>query len=347
MIRLIDPVFPDAKDLLEDYNLILDSGMYSNGGPFCQQFERDLSEFVGSEYGVAVCNGTMALNIAMKGLGIENMRVAVPNFTFCATVQSILENNCTPVMIDVDRRTMTMDTSDLRAKIDEVDAVIAVDSFGNPCDYEYIQSIAKDKPVIFDSAGSIASKYHDKPIGEFGVHCYSLHATKLLPVGEGGFISTNDEELAKKMDSLINFGMISGKVVYENGTNGKLDELRCAMGIRGLKGLSGAAEYRRILADVYVKLLDGVCEFQKEFRDCRNCHQLFPLVFDDQKARDKVRMYLNENNVICKPYYDKFYDEVNLINTDYLVDRILCVPLHSNLLIGEVETICNYIKEVV
>ena len=346
-IRLIDPVFPSIDEMRSDIDEMYKTKIFSNGGKFTTQFEDDVSSTLGFKNSIAVANGSIALNVFLKAHGISRQRILVPNFTFAATVQAIYENDCTPIYVDIDPKTLTMCMDDLHRKYAFSTVIMAVDSFGNPCHYDEIDEIGKNKTIIYDSAGSIGASYKGADVGSSGNHAFSLHATKLLPVGEGGLMSTDNDKIATSIRSYINFGLDNNQIRYRDGVNGKIDELRSIFGIHGLKNLKKHVKERNDLAEVYYDKLDGVCEFQQLTHHTNvNSHQLFPLLFKTNEQRNKVKEKLLENNVLCKVYYDTFDKQCRMKHTEKVSSTILCVPLHNNISKEEIGHICKLIKEV-
>jgi dTDP-4-amino-4,6-dideoxygalactose transaminase len=346
MIKLIKPVLPDLhNELISSFEDIYESGIYTNGGQFYDKFCNKLERMMGLRNTIITSNGTLSLYLALITLSETPLNIAVPSFTFYGTIQAIYMAKHNPILFDIDKDTLTLSVDALKRKYDEYDAILAVDSFGNPCHYQEILSLGK--PVIFDSAGSLGAMYDNEVVGKFGDYqCFSLHATKLLPVGEGGLITCKTEESYNKIKSLINFGLEDNKLIHKQGSNCKIDEFRCAIGYNALDKLEEHITNRTKYIECYKNNLSSCVVYQKLTNDNNMpTHQLFPVIFPNKKIRDTVKQHLDDNDIGNKIYYNPWLKYGALPNTRLIHDRILCLPIHSIMDEDDILTVCQKVNE--
>jgi len=236
-----------GKEEIERVVEVLKSGMLAQG-KLVEEFERAFAEYVGVRDAVAVSNGTVALDLALKALGIgEGDEVVVPAFTFIATANAVLFQRAKPVFVDIDEKTMNLDADDVAEKItDRTKAVIGVHLYGHPFDVKAISEICEDYNLflIEDAAQAHGAEFEGRKTGSFGIGCFSFYPTKNMTAAEGGMITTNDGELAKRLRLLRNHGD-AGK--YDHimlGYNYRMTDLQAALGIEQLKKLDGFNERR-------------------------------------------------------------------------------------------------------
>lgn len=340
------PNIGDRNRLLERINDLLDRRYLSNGGPFVQEFERRVAETVGVKHCVAMCNGTVALEIAIRASGLAG-EVLVPSFTFVATAHSLQWQEITPVFCDVHPKTHNIDTQQVERMITpRTTGIVGVHLWGRPCDVEALTDIAKRRNLrlLFDAAHAFGCSYKGRMIGSFGdAEVFSFHATKFLNSFEGGAVVTNNDELAHKIRLMKNFGFWGYDNVIYIGTNGKMSEIAAAMGLTSLEALNefvgvnyqNYVEFQKQLADIPGIRLAAYDEAEK------NNYQYIVLEIDEGVAgicRDQVHKILWAENVLARRYffpgchrmepYRSFFPHANLLlpNTERLVVRILVLP---------------------
>ncbi|HEY1068514.1 MAG TPA: aminotransferase class I/II-fold pyridoxal phosphate-dependent enzyme, partial [Pirellulales bacterium] len=227
------PNLGDRARLLERIGDALDRRWLTNHGPYVQEFEHRLKSYLGVKHCVAVCNATVGLEIAIRGLGLAG-EVIVPSFTFPATVHAIAWLGLAPVFCDVDSATHNVDPQRLEELIGpKTTGILGVHLWGNACDTNSIAEIAQRRGlrVLYDAAHAFGCGHAGQMIGNFGdAEVFSFHATKFVNAGEGGAIVTNDDELAEKFRRLRSFGLEQGEVTGL-GVNGKMSEFAGAMGL--------------------------------------------------------------------------------------------------------------------
>src|SRR5258707_841242 len=234
------PNIGDRARLLERFNQILDSRWLTNDGPFVKEFERRIADRVGVKHCVAMCNGTVALEIAIRALGMEG-EVIVPAFTLIATAHALQWQGITPVFCDIDPRTHPLDPVKVEQAITpRTTGIIGVHVWGHTCNIDALAEIADRRglKLLFDAAHAFACSFKGRMIGSFGnAEIFSFHATKFFNTLEGGAVVTNDDQLEKKVRLMRNFGFTGYDEVSYLGTNGKMNEISAAMGLTSLESL--------------------------------------------------------------------------------------------------------------
>jgi dTDP-4-amino-4,6-dideoxygalactose transaminase len=351
------PSLAPLKEYMEILKGVWERGILTHNGPVVQQFEKDLARKLNIKNFVAVSNGTIALQMAIKALELKGEIITTP-FTWIATVSAIKWEGCSPVFCDIDPETLNIDTAKIEALItDKTVAIMPVHVFGNPCDVEVIEKIAKkhDLKVIYDAAHAIGSTHKGKSLLEYGdISATSLHATKLLNTAEGGGCITNDITLHEKLKRIRFFGHDEEKDIVEDGFNGKMTEVHAALGIANLKYYEDVLKDRKEKYNLYKESLSNIpgMKFQS-FKHGEPNYSYFPLIFESEEKLLQVEKKMNENNIFPRRY---FYPSVNTFNhiLDYqpcpisedISKRILCLPLFYNLLLEDIQEIINQIKVV-
>lgn len=351
------PSLAPLDEYLELLKGVWERGILTHNGPLVQQFERDLCNKLGIENFVAVSNGTIAIQMAIKALELKGEIITTP-FTWIATVSAIQWEGCTPVFCDIDPCTLNIDPERIEALItDRTVAIMPVHVFGNPCDVDAIEVIAKkhNLKVIYDAAHAIGSTHKDKSLLEYGdISATSLHATKLLNTAEGGGCISTNKNLHEKLKRIRFFGHNDEKDIVEEGFNGKLTEVHAALGIANLK------YYEKILADrkeKYTLYKDALSEISslrfQEIKFGESNFSYFPVIFETEQQLLKVEKKLNEENIFPRRY---FYPSVNTYTnlivyqptpiSEDIAKRILCLPLYWKLNQDIVETISEIVKNV-
>lgn len=362
---LISVAYSDSvkAEALKETARMLDSGILTNFGEYCDRVEAGFSEFIGCS-AVGVSNATIGLMIAYEAVGFKG-EVLVPSFTFSSTASALLRNDVTPVFYDIDPETLTADVFDMESRITpRTGGIVATHVFGNPCNVEAIEKLGKKHglPVVFDAAQATGAKISGKMIGNFGTcEVFSCNTTKLLSMGEGGFVCCADNEaLEKKLRSLRYFGMSENYQCEGYGTNGKLQEFNAIMGVALLPSLSEKIEMLNILSARYRENLADIpgLTFQKVADDNYSACSLFAVrVNPDQCAIDSASLeqILKKQNIDCRKYfrplhtthaYSKFCNGT-LPNTENAYRNILCLPLYDTLRLEDIDYIASLVKKTV
>ena len=239
-IYVTQPTLAPLEDVANLLQGVWESGVMTHNGPLVQRFEKEFAEFSGLKQAVAVSNGTIAIQMAIRALELKGEIITTP-FTFVATVNAILWEGCTPVFADIDPETLNIDPSKIEDKItSNTVAIMPVHVFGNPCDVEAIQHIAEKHKlkVIYDAAHAVGVDYKGKSLFRYGdISATSFHATKMLNTAEGGGCITDNDEWDAKLRAIRFFGYNEKKDVVCNGFNGKMTEVHAAIGLANLRYL--------------------------------------------------------------------------------------------------------------
>ena len=344
---------------LEEYSALLESvwetGILTHNGPLLKRLEHELSEILNIKNFLAVTNGTLAIQMAIKALELQGEIITTP-FTWIATISAIKWENCVPIFCDIDSETLNIDPSKIEALITEKTvAIMPVHVFGNPCDVDAIDLIAKkhNLKVIYDAAHAIGSTYQGKSILEYGdISATSLHGTKLFNTAEGGGCITINETLHEKLKRIRFFGHDDQKQIVEDGFNGKLTEVHAALGIANLKYFDEVLLDRKIKYNLYRQAFNSCSQvsFQKNKFGEMN-FSYFPIVFDSEETLLNVEHALNEENVFPRRY---FYPSVNTYTnvveyqsmpvSEDISKRILCLPLYWKLSRENIIDIIDIVK---
>jgi dTDP-4-amino-4,6-dideoxygalactose transaminase len=342
---------------------MLDHCWLSNDGPLVREFEWRLAHHLGIEHVVATCNGTIALEIAIRALGLTG-EVIIPSYTFIATAHAASWQGLTPVFADIDPATHCLDPEAVRALITpRTSGVIAVHLWGRPAPIAALEALCAERglTLLFDAAHAFGASYGNRSIGNFGAcEVFSFHATKFLNSLEGGAIVTNDAALAEKMRLMRNFGFAGYDNVIHPGTNGKMVEACAAMGIANLKAIDAilAANDRNHRA--YAERLAGLPGLRllhyDETESSNRQYVVIEIAPEFGCARDEVVTALHAENVLARRYfwpgchrmqpYRELYPwaDAHLPNTNDVAARVIVLP--TGLAIGEEEiaTICAVLR---
>jgi perosamine synthetase len=339
-------------------NEVIDSTFVSSSGKYMTKFENMVAKFVGSRYAIATSNGTSALHIALKLVGVdEHTEVITQPLTFIATVNAISYCNAQPIFLDVDRDTLGLSPFKLKEFLDEftfindnnecinrqtnkvIKACVPMHTFGHPCRIDEIVSIC-DKyniSVVEDSAESLGSYYKGQHTGTFGkIGIFSFNGNKIITTGGGGTIITNDEELAKRAKHITTTAKISHSYEYihdEIGYNYRLTNLSAALGVAQMENLAFFIKKQRELAYNYQEFfrkLENI-EYIEEPIDATSNYWLNALILKDKRTRDEFLNYTNNKGVMTRSIWrlmnklDMFKDAQcgDLSNAEWLEDRVV------------------------
>lgn len=307
------PNVPDRAKLLERVAGALDRRWFTNDGPLVQEFEAALVRQLQVKHVVAMCNGTTALEIAVRALGL-NGEVVVPSFTFVATAHALQWQEIAPVFADIEPATHLLDPAQVERLITpRTTGIIGVHTWGRPCDVEALQEIADRRglTLLFDAAHAMGSTYGGAPIGRFGAaEVFSFHATKCVHSFEGGAVATNNDVLAEKLRLMRNFGFAGYDRVVYLGINGKLSEIHAAMGLTSLEDLPRVAAHNRRNLELYRRELAGLSglrllDYDDAAGESRN-YQYVVVECDaaaSPLARDELLAVLTAENVRARRYF--------------------------------------------
>lgn len=333
------PNIGDRERFLARLNDILDRRWLSNRGQYVIELERRVREFVGVRNCILVCNGTTALELLIRALGLHG-EVIVPSFTFVATAHALQWQEVTPVFADIDPRTHCLDPRSVESMITpRTTGIIGVHVWGRPCAIAELTEIARRRnlKLVFDAAHAFACSQGERMIGSFGeAEIFSFHATKIVNTFEGGAIVTDNDELAEKLRLMQNFGFAGYDRVIYLGINGKMSEVSAAMGLTNLENLDAVIACNRANYQAYEKHLAGIAGVRLLAYDGahRSNYQYVVSTVGDDAAltRDELVEVLHAENVMARRY---FYPGVHRMEP-----YRSSVP-HAHLLLPATESVCR------
>lgn len=362
MIPLVRPTLPNLKSLHKKMEDVFTSGILTNS-KYVSQFEKNCAKKLGVADAVAVSSGTLALILAFKCLNLSG-EVILPSFTFTSGGHSLLWCGLKPVFADIDRKTFNIDPDSIEKKITKnTTAILATHVFGNPCEIQKIQDIARKHglKVIYDAAHAFGSKYHNKQVSQFGdALIFSLTPTKVLTAGEGGIVITKDRSIMKK----IRFGRNNGDNFDRSkeflGITARMPELSAILGIEALKIFPKCLKNRIRLVDYYKNELGKIpgIYFQKITPGCTSVYKDFTIMVDKKEfgaSRDELLSELLQNGIETKVYFDpplhkksvyKNYKKAFLPNTDFVSAHIMNLPIYSHMPLKYAKKVCMTIKKL-
>jgi dTDP-4-amino-4,6-dideoxygalactose transaminase len=332
----------------------------SNDGPLVKQFEKELCSFLKVKHCIAMCNGTIALEIAIRALDLRG-EVIVPSYTFIATAHALQWQEITPVFADIDPVTQMLDPASVSRMITpRTTGILAVHLWGRPAPVEALQAVANEHglKVMYDASHGFSCTHGGVPLGNFGeCEVFSFHATKFFNTFEGGAIVTNNDALAEKMRLMRHFGFAGyDKVIYP-GTNGTMAEICAAMGLTNLADLETFVGVNRTNYRTYdsaIKPIPGLELLQYDETE-RNNYQY--IVVDVKPnygvARDVVIEALHAENVLARRYfwpgchnmepYRSYYPHAGLMlsKTNEVAARVLVLPSGTSISTQDIDSICG------
>jgi dTDP-4-amino-4,6-dideoxygalactose transaminase len=354
-IYVTQPSLAPLDEYMEILSGVWDRGILTHNGPLVQQLEKDLCDKLQITNCVAVSNGTIALQMAVKALELKGEIITTP-FTWIATVSAIKWEGCTPVFCDIDSETLNIDPAKIEVLITEdTVAIMPVHVFGNPCDVEAIENIAKKHKlkVIYDAAHAIGSEFNGKSLLEYGdISATSLHATKLLNTAEGGCCITTSPELHEKLKRIRFFGHNEDKDIILDGFNGKMTEVHAALGIANMKYYDEVLKDRADKYNRYIEALSSNSNSQFQVvKHGQSNYSYFPIVFENEQRLLEVEKALNGENIFPRRYfapsvntYTKIIDYQKCPISEDISHRILCLPLYWRLEDQELQYIVQLIS---
>lgn len=360
------PNVGDRDDFLRRVGEIFDRGWLSNDGPVVRELEQRIADHVGVRHCVAVCNGTVALEIAIRAMGLSG-EVIVPSYTFIATAHALHWQGITPVFADIDPATHNLDPDAVRRAISPATTgIIGVHLWGRPAPTEDLQAIADEHGLglMYDAAHAFGVSKAGRMVGGFGrAEVFSFHATKFFNTFEGGAIVTDDDDLAETMRLMRNFGFVGFDDVAHPGTNGKMTEICAAMGLTNLESLDRTIETNRRNHQAYVEALADVpgTRILRYDADERQNYQYVVLELAEEARieRDALVAALQRENVLARryfwpgchrmlPYRDLYPDAGReLPATESVAGRVVVLPTGLAVTPEEIAVIADLVREAV
>jgi len=345
---------------------IFDRRWLTNDGPMVHQLEQRVADLHGVKHCVAMCNGTVALEIAIRALGLEG-EVIVPSYTFIATAHALYWQAITPVFADIDPTTHNLDPAAVRRMITpRTTGIIGLHLWGRGAPVDELQAIADEHglKLIFDAAHAFGCSYKGKMIGNFGAcEVLSFHATKFFNAFEGGAVVTNDDALAKKMRLMRNFGFSGLDNVIHPGTNGKMIEVAAAMGLVNFDAIDTVIAVNRRNHQAYREALFGLPSISLLTFDESESNNYQYVVMEIGEgcriSRDRIVEALHAENIRARKYfwpgchkmlpYRELYPHAGLLlpNTQLVADRVIVLPTGTAMDVGMVKTVASVVRVLV
>lgn len=362
MIPVTKPYLPNREKLNKYLDGIYERNWLTNNGPLVQELTSRLEEYLGVENLLLVSNGTLALQLAYRTLGINEPVSGKPAeaittpFTFIATASSLKWDGIQPVFADIDPETWCLAPENIEPKITpRTRAIVPVHVFGNACDVEAIDTIAQKHSlkVIYDGAHAFGVNYRGENLLKHGdAATLSFHATKLFHTGEGGAIIFKRKEDLERAKKIINFGITGPESIEELGINAKMNELQAAMGLCVLDEMEENLKARAAVWHRYEHALSQALQLQAKASGLGYNFAYFPVVFESEEQAVRVAETLKENGVLARRYFYPSLDSLELVNgrdncqvSRNIASRILCLPLYSELEAENSKLIIDKIEE--
>ena len=363
-IYVTQPFLPRLEEFVPFLEQIWANKRLTNGGPFHQRLESELTGFLGVKHLALTSNGTIGVMVALQALRITGEVITTP-YSFVATSHSLLWNNLKPVFVDIDPATCNLDPARIKAAITpRTTAILPVHCYGTPCDVEGIQQIADmyGLKVVYDAAHAFGVKLKGESVLNHGdLSVLSFHATKVFNTFEGGAIVCRDGEAKQHIDYLKNFGFADEVTITATGINGKMNEFQAALGLLQLKHLHAAVDARRRIAQIYLRELrevPGISCFATGLDVAPN-YSYFPILVGPAYplSRDGLYEKLREHGIFSRRYFFPLIsnmpmyrglpsaDPANLPTATRIAEQILCLPIYPELHDEDIQRIVVAVRQ--
>jgi len=349
-ISVTKTYLPHLDEYIQYLKRIWSSGWVTNNGELVQELEERLAKYLGVPYLQFVSNGTIAIQLALKALEVDGDVITTP-FSYVASVNSILWENCTPVFVDIEEQTFGLDATKIAAAITErTSAILAVHVYGYPCDVKAIQDIANKNnlKVIYDGAHAFGCNFNGTSLLNFGdLSTMSFHATKLFHTIEGGAVIAHTAEMSKKISLLKSFGHYYDDYLLV-GINGKNSEFHAAMGLCMLPKIKELIEQRKKIFDWYDKGLSGLGLLRPMTRhEFEYNYSYYPVLFDSEETLLHAVVQLNRNDIFPRRYFFPALSTLPFLRSrscpiaEDISRRVICLPIYNGLKEDQVQMICD------
>ena len=355
MIPVSKPWLPNLEELTDKLIEPWQTGILTHNGPLVREFESRLEELWDVKNVIAVSNGTMAIQLAIRALGLSGEIITSP-FTWHATATAIKWEGCKVVFADIDETSLCLDPGKVQSRISEKTVgIMPINVYGNPPDFRTFNQISEETgiPIIYDAAHAAFTKLGEKSSLSFGaISTTSFHATKLIHTGEGGACITQDDKIADLLRSLRFFGFQEEGDMLDYGTNAKMTEVNAAIGLCCLDNLEKILSKRKSLAKYYQTSLSECPEItiiKSPNQKFEGNNLYFPVEFQNEEVLDRVIESLTAEKIYPRRY---FYPSLNLLSnfdksycpiSEDASKRILCLPLHTHMREEDIEKIASLI----
>lgn len=359
-IQVTHSSMPEFEEYIEEIRELWDTHWLTNMGTKHKNLESQLLDYLNVPNITLFTNGHLALECIIAALNLSGEVITTP-FTFASTTHAIVRNGLKPVFCDINPYDYTIDVEKIESLITEkTSAIIPVHVYGNVCDVEAIDRIAKkhNLKVIYDAAHTFGVTVNGQGVGTFGdASMFSFHATKVFNTIEGGAVTYNDSSIKQVLNDLKNFGITGPETVEYIGGNAKMNEFQAAMGICNLRHVNGEIIKRKKVVERYIDNLREISgiKLSQEQAGVESNYAYFPVVFDGYKmTRDEVFEKLKDNDIVARKYfypltnsfecYKDRYDVDETPVAKYIAERVLALPLYADLPLEDVDRICEIIK---
>lgn len=364
-IFVTQPLLPPLEEFVPYLEKIWANKILTNGGPFHQQLEKALCEYLGVEYIALVTNGTIALMTALQAFRITGEVITTP-YSFVATAHSLLWNGINPVFVDIDPNTLNLDPTKIEAAITpQTTAIMPVHCYGHPCDVEAIQKIADtyNLKVIYDAAHAFGVKdFQGSVLNHGDLSVLSFHATKVFNTFEGGAIVCPDAKTKERIDHLKNFGIVDEVTVVVPGINGKMSEINAAFGLLQLKHMDHALARRKEIDATYREQLSDFTGIQClcDAGEITANYSYFPILVQSEYpiTRDGLYQKLKDQGIYARRYFYPLISDfpmygslpsaqrANLPVAADAAAKVLCLPIYPVLTQQEQDRVISVISEI-
>ena len=357
--HLVKPMLPQVSELISGFEELYKSRYLTNQGKFVRTLENKIASMIGVKHCALFCNGTIAIMSLISSLDLRG-EILVPSFTFAATTQALLWRNIQPKFVDINRKSLTMDTNKIEENITEkTSAIFPVNIFGTCCNHDEIKKISQKYglKLIYDSAQSFGTMYKGKMVGSLGdAEIFSFHATKIFHTGEGGAVVTNDTNLYERLCRVRNFGFDSYLNCTELGLNGKMDEFSGLIGLKLLDGIQTQMLHYKWVFQQYkesLKNIPGIICPEENSEYIPNYSYFYIIVEPDEMELTNLELNyaLSAEGIVTRCYFyppvhrTSYYKELlqhnppDLPETDWASLHVLCLPVYPDMQVGDLAKI--------
>ena len=358
MIPVSKPYLPSLEKLNKKLMIPWETGILTHNGPLVQELELRLAKKWKVRNVIAVSNGTMAIQLAIRALELKGEIITTP-FTWHATATAIKWEGCQIKFCDIELPSLCLSPEEVEANITkETVAIMPVNVYGNPPDFDKFEKISKKYgiPIIYDAAHASFTNFNGKSSFSNGtIAATSFHATKLMHTGEGGACITNDDKLADKLRSLRFFGFEGNGRIGEFGTNAKMTEIHAAIGLCVLDDIDDILYYRKTLSDRYTEKLNKinyikVAKFENYLFESNNLY--YPIIFDTESELIKIQKSLHDEEIQGRRYFYPSLNKISSFSTtscplsEDISRRVLCLPLHTDVDFITIDKIIEIMSEL-
>jgi dTDP-4-amino-4,6-dideoxygalactose transaminase len=354
-ILINKPVAPCLKTMAIYLEQVNASGWYTNFGPLHQKLTCRLEEYLQVKNLLLVSNGTLALQVAYKTLGL-NRAICTP-FSYIATASSLAWDKISTSFVDIDSNSLNLCPSLVDKKLESssnFDSIIATHVYGNPCDVKSFDDLSSkyNIKVIYDAAHAFGVRYGEKSLLSYGdASTLSFHATKVFHTIEGGGIIFKENDNYEKAKQFINFSIDSNGMPTGAGINAKLNEYQCAVGLTLLDNIDNILDHRRTIFNEYTRLLESSFDLPIWNENTSQTNgSYFPIILKNKLEKNRIKTLLDDHNIPCREYFTPslnivFKPEDVCSVSESIASRILCLPLHFYLTLDDVRHISSVIRE--